>query len=286
MTVRTNRRWRWATVCLLAGLGVLAGTLPAGAQLQGLSSGSLGTSGSSGNGSSGGGTGGTGGTTGSGATGSISGGNTGTAGPRTGTTGTTGMTGTRPAGTTGTTTQGRTGRAGTVTAGPSTSNPFRSYYVSPLSSGLVITTAGETNPTTAQATSVPAFGQPMYQNTTTMTTTNTTTTSATNQSQAIGFSTVGQDRVPAYVTVVGFDAPPRLPAPAVRADLQTSLSRMPRFQGRDSVQVAMDGPVVVLRGEVNRAEDRRLAEAMVRLTPGVREVRNELQVRNPPPKQP
>jgi osmotically-inducible protein OsmY len=38
----------------------------------------------------------------------------------------------------------------------------------------------------------------------------------------------------------------------------------------------MDGSTVVLRGSVRDDHERRLAEALVRLTPGVRAVRNEL----------
>ena len=41
----------------------------------------------------------------------------------------------------------------------------------------------------------------------------------------------------------------------------------------------MDQGVVVLTGQVENARERRLVEGMVRLTPGVLEVRNELQVK-------
>jgi osmotically-inducible protein OsmY len=58
--------------------------------------------------------------------------------------------------------------------------------------------------------------------------------------------------------------------------------------GRD-INAALDGPVLVLRGTVADEHDRRIAEGIARLSPGVREVRNELKVRETlpvPAKQP
>jgi osmotically-inducible protein OsmY len=45
-----------------------------------------------------------------------------------------------------------------------------------------------------------------------------------------------------------------------------------------TIQVATEGDSLVLRGIVKDEHDRRLAEAIARLTPGVRELRNELAV--------
>jgi len=51
---------------------------------------------------------------------------------------------------------------------------------------------------------------------------------------------------------------------------------------RDSkLQVAIEGNVVVLRGVVGSDHDKALAEALLRLEPGVYHVRNELQVQTP-----
>jgi hypothetical protein len=50
-----------------------------------------------------------------------------------------------------------------------------------------------------------------------------------------------------------------------------------------SVEVAIDGGVVILRGEVDTPYKRLVAENLVRLEPGVREVRNELVVKESPP---
>jgi osmotically-inducible protein OsmY len=45
----------------------------------------------------------------------------------------------------------------------------------------------------------------------------------------------------------------------------------------------MDGNTTVLRGIVEDDTERRTVEGIARLTPGVRDLRNELQVRNPSP---
>jgi len=45
-----------------------------------------------------------------------------------------------------------------------------------------------------------------------------------------------------------------------------------------NIQVVVAGPTVILRGRVADENERRLAEGLVRLTPGVHEVRNELRL--------
>jgi osmotically-inducible protein OsmY len=47
------------------------------------------------------------------------------------------------------------------------------------------------------------------------------------------------------------------------------------------IDVRMDGNVVVLRGTVRDEDEAKTAEGMVRLTPGVLTVRNELTYPNP-----
>ena len=58
------------------------------------------------------------------------------------------------------------------------------------------------------------------------------------------------------------------------ARLAPHVTRLP-----DQVQVVIDGPWVVLRGSVANDREARVVEGMVRLTPGVRGIRNELQPR-------
>jgi hypothetical protein len=65
------------------------------------------------------------------------------------------------------------------------------------------------------------------------------------------------------------------PAAAARPDIQAALAQTPNFQG---VNVVMDGGTVVLRGRISDERDRRVAEMVARMAPGVREVRNEIVV--------
>ncbi len=65
----------------------------------------------------------------------------------------------------------------------------------------------------------------------------------------------------------------------MQVHLQQTLGTRVRLNGL-KIQVDQNG-VVVLRGQVESEHARRLAENLVRLEPGVREVRNELQVARP-----
>ena len=49
------------------------------------------------------------------------------------------------------------------------------------------------------------------------------------------------------------------------------------------IQVAVDGHTVTLRGTVANEDEARLVVGMVRLTPGVRVVKSELQLSTPTP---
>jgi len=84
-------------------------------------------------------------------------------------------------------------------------------------------------------------------------------------------------RTPTVVTTLRFQAP--VVAPQVRRDqLQQVFTRSSAFTVPGGVNVTLDGQAIVLRGRVANDDERRLAENMLRLTPGVREIRNELQV--------
>jgi hypothetical protein len=71
-------------------------------------------------------------------------------------------------------------------------------------------------------------------------------------------------------------APPIATGPNLR--VQNRLARIPQLKERGSVQVAMEGQVAILRGEVASQHDRDLVGRVVLLEPGVADVRNELQV--------
>lgn len=66
-------------------------------------------------------------------------------------------------------------------------------------------------------------------------------------------------------------------ARGLRAGAQRILSSS-RLPSKNTSQVAFDGDTVVLRGIVKDEQELRLAEAVARLTPGVRSLRNELAV--------
>jgi len=64
----------------------------------------------------------------------------------------------------------------------------------------------------------------------------------------------------------------------VFTDIRTGLDRSPSYMLANprGVQVVMDGPNVILRGTVKDNDEYRLVESVVRVTPGVREIKNEL----------
>jgi hypothetical protein len=80
-----------------------------------------------------------------------------------------------------------------------------------------------------------------------------------------------------YRTIPAWNDTPRA-ALSVRNDLQDSLSRA---GVRSGIRVMSDGQRVVLRGRVRDANERRMAEGLLRISPGVGEVVNELEVEQP-----
>src|SRR5262249_47724262 len=89
---------------------------------------------------------------------------------------------------------------------------------------------------------------------------------------------IGGVRRPAYVTTVVFPTRPTSPF-QMQSQLRDIVARSSALAPNSDVQVTIEGQAVVLKGEVADERERRLVEAMVRLTPGVRDVRNELEVR-------
>jgi hypothetical protein len=176
--------------------------------------------------------------------------------------------------------QGRTGSStGTVLA-PSSANPYRTHYANPMYSGLgtvVTPTTGSRAPG--------GFGQPLFTITTqggtaTITGARTTTTSTTS---GIGFTTIGVRKNAPYVSQPTEELP--LVAHVYRpVDLQAVVDRSSMLKSRKGVTVSIEDGVVVLRGEVASDRDRRLAEGILRLEPGVAEVRNELIVNGAAPR--
>jgi hypothetical protein len=96
------------------------------------------------------------------------------------------------------------------------------------------------------------------------------------------FSTFGTYRAPPYVTTLG-DTVPLVSHAATDMErkLEGILLNSSALQKVRNLDVSVNSEGVVLRGQVNTAKERRLAESMVRLTPGVRVVRNELTIASP-----
>jgi hypothetical protein len=173
---------------------------------------------------------------------------------------------------------GSTSATGTGSAfqGISSTNLLGSYYANPLAAGL------------PSGTTQPRFGAPLY-NITAANLSSTGSggvggqnrggTATTSSSSAYaGSSSVGIPRAPAYVTTIGFEF--RAPsANAMRTNLQQTIAESSILPSKDNILVAVDGNTIVLRGKASSERERRMAEGLVRLTPGVHEVRNELVVR-------
>jgi len=62
------------------------------------------------------------------------------------------------------------------------------------------------------------------------------------------------------------------------SDLNSVIARSSRLPSASGINVSMDQGVVVLKGAVASDRERRVLEAMVRMSPGVREIRNEVRV--------
>jgi hypothetical protein len=184
-----------------------------------------------------------------------------------------------PAGNRNTGNTGNTAATGTGSSFPgiAASNLLGSYYVNPLAAGL------------PSGTTQPRFGAPLYN----ITTVNLSTTgtggqnrggTATTSSSApyAGSSSVGIRRAPSYTTTIGFEfRPPSMSS--MQTSLQQTIAESSSLPSRSGMVVAVDGDTVVLRGTANSERERRMAEALVRLTPGVHDVQNNIEVRETVP---
>jgi len=172
---------------------------------------------------------------------------------------------------------GRTGVGGGTSSGttftPSTTGIFAAYYSNPLYPGR----PGSTN---LSNKTVGGFGQPSFGTT-------TTTQRTTGQTGRTGTATVGnrnqnsgnQSNITpiTYAMDVKFQAPPIVPA-QLQTDLLGLVSRTTAIRQPGNVRIEVAGTTVILRGRVADDEERRTVEGMVRMEPGVREVRNELTI--------
>jgi hypothetical protein len=169
-------------------------------------------------------------------------------------------------------------RAGTATGGTffpgiTQVSPLNQYSKNPLTVGMNLNNS--------------AFGQPVYA------IVSTTTNTAGTISRPGGFggsygggmgggaygagTTSSTGEAPKYVAVADFGARPSISS-RIQVDAQRVLANSTALTKAGSIQVSVDGGVLVLKGRVASEHDRTLAEGIVRLSPGVYDVRNELQI--------
>ena len=250
----------------------LALTIPAWAQQGGFGGGGAGGGGAGGAGGGGAGGGGFGGGGGAGGAGGRA--------PAGGNAGGNAFAGT--VGFTGTGAELSTGRSTVVNV----SNIFSSYFANPYAvvSGS-IATAG------VERANAP-FGQPLYTTTTggargargaTGARGTATISQSFNQNTTINIGP-GDFTVPARVSSavypnIAFVLATKVPSPAadqLLAEVRSIIERSGSLPSKSGITVSVEGRDVILRGKVATDEERRLAGAILRLTPGLGDIRNEL----------
>jgi hypothetical protein len=157
------------------------------------------------------------------------------------------------------------------------------FAANPYAAGLAAGTSSR-----AAAT----FGQPLYTITTT-TVSSPGGTAALSRGSALGggfggygtgssSSNTSVRRTPQYGATISFRFP-RATASGIQSEAASILARSSALEASRGIQVVMEGNVLVLRGKVADAHDRKLAESLVRMTPGVHDVRNDLTIAGAPP---
>jgi hypothetical protein len=87
---------------------------------------------------------------------------------------------------------------------------------------------------------------------------------------------------PRYVVSVEF-AHPTITSGKLLEEVRTLLGRTQSLSQDTKIQAVLDGGILVLRGIAADDHDRRLAESIVRLTPGVHDVVNQIRLPEPAP---
>jgi hypothetical protein len=286
MKTRTSLRVWTLTQLVATGLVLGIWCLPASAQTGGGGTGGGGAGGGGAGGGAGGGTGGgAGGGAGGGSSSSSFGSGTGTSSL---------IMGANGSGST-----NFTGGSGQTSI--SAANPLKNYYAEPLSAGnannvkLVSQNSLNLNSATGSAaktllTGKGTFGAVMNANI------NTTTGAKGGGgggagggagSVSSGFNTIGTKRAPAYLTTVdpglriGYNPPPQL-----RQELLATLQSASQLQSARNLNVTFNDQGIILTGTVDSDRERRLAEGLVRLTPGTFNVQNDIQVGTPTDQRP
>jgi hypothetical protein len=173
-----------------------------------------------------------------------------------------------------------------MTGGVSSTNIFATYFQNPY-----VIASGSTGGGTTQMTSRNApFGQPMYGNTTTGAMTAGGLGGMSGMSgmgSRMGTGMTGSSGAPFTLAVgaegLGGGATPPATAPAANSALQTQalnvIQQSSSLPSKANITVQVVGSTVILSGTVADDHERRLAANLLRLTPGVGQVRNDLQLR-------
>jgi hypothetical protein len=165
-----------------------------------------------------------------------------------------------------------TSGAGSATSTPSSSNPLVQTYGDPFSMGKPANYATTFGPPKADTVT---FGKGIYSTTAGAVASSAST--VTNPGN--GFTENGIYRNPPYATVLSSDLPiVKHSASALHADVRSVLDRSSFIRNPATVQVSASEGIVLLTGQVTSDKERRLVEGMVRTTPGVRNVQNNLTI--------
>jgi hypothetical protein len=196
---------------------------------------------------------------------------------------------------------GNTGRSGSsASGGPSNTNFLSGFFRYPYVTGLGATDTGAQNRSTAPALAslindtVPSYGGPTY-GTTGRTQGSRGTATVANRSGSLNRATSqvntgtadfnagttsgsNLQRMPHYSLGFRF-RPTDLRPEQLLTDVRDSIDRSSLLPSKTRIQVVVNGHDVVLRGQVGSEEERLDAEGLIRLTPGVGQIFNELVVK-------
>ena len=185
-------------------------------------------------------------------------------------------------------------RAGSNRSGTGSGSFLGPYYASPLALGYGPLNTGSA--ATANANTDPTFGT-AFANTATSGTgaaggrggaasQGSQGGATSNLTGSVDFTPInssGLRRNLPYSAEVNFEGTPTNPDAAAAImeqrmlnNVTDMLARSSRVQAASNIQISMDQGVLVLSGKVGTDKERRVLEAMVRMTPGVRDLRNDV----------